>query len=176
MMQVEALKKDRCHPIFVEKVSAVSTKRHQWLLCRKYLQRGDTLVVWSMSRIGRDIDHLLKIEKEMFADGVKIHSLTEPTLDTSTANGRLMFTVKAAFDQFEREITIERTRAGLRARQDAGHRLGREREMTDEKLQSIVRDLKKPQHTVKTVADKHGVSVATIYHYLPGGKSAALKR
>jgi DNA invertase Pin-like site-specific DNA recombinase len=176
-MQVEALKKDGCYPIFPEKVSAVSSKRHQWALLRKFVERGDTVVVWSMSRMGRNVAHLLQLEKELSLEGVAIHSLTEPMFDTSTAHGRLMFTVKAAFDQFEREVTQERTRSGLRARQEAGHKLGREREVSKEMVKAMRADLAQPHHTVKTVAKKHGVSVATIYAYIPGGKSGLkLKR
>lgn len=175
LMQEQALKDFGCEPIFVEKVSAASTKRHQWMLARKFMERGDVLVVWSMSRIGRNVEHLLTLEKELALEGVRMHSLTEPMFDTGTAHGRLMFTVKAAFDQFERGVTIERTRSGLRARQAAGHKLGREREMTREKIKAMRDDLKKPNHTVQSVATKHGVSVATVYAYVPGGKSGVLR-
>lgn len=174
-MQTEALKKFPCDPIFVEKISAASSKRYQWMLTRKFLEAGDTLVVWSMSRIGRNTQHLLAIEKELSEEGVTIHSLTEPMFDTATAHGRLMFTVKAAFDQFEREVTQERTKSGLRARQEAGHKLGREATVTKAMVKQMRADLKDPKHTVQNVAKKHGVSAATIYAYIPGGKSAVVR-
>lgn len=174
-MQVEALKKFGCDPIFIEKVSAVSTKRYQWMLCRKYVEAGDVIVVWSWSRIARNVEHMLAIDKELSVEGVRVHSLTEPHFDTGTAHGRLMFTVKAAFDQFEREISSERTRSGLRARQDAGHKLGREAIVTKSMVKQMREDLKSPRHTVQSVAKKHGVSAATIYAYIPGGKSAVVK-
>lgn len=174
--QVSALKAYGVNPdyIFIEKVSAVSSKRPQYSLMRKMLQRGDTLVVYSLSRLGRDVGHLLKVNGELLEEGVALKSLTEP-IDTRTADGKLMFTMRAAFAQFERDVTIERTRHGLRNRQAEGHILGRKREMTAAKLKLIKADLKKPTETVKTVAKKHKVSVATIYAYLKGGKSSVLR-
>ena len=174
-MQTEALKKHGCEPIFVEKISAVSSKRYQWMLARKFLEAGDTLVVWSMSRIGRNAAHLLAIEKELSDEGVTIHSLTEPMFDTATAHGRLMFTVKAAFDQFEREVTQERTRSGLQARKAAGHILGRERTITPDMVKAIRNDLKDPKMTVKKVAAKYKISGASVYAYVKGGKAAVVR-
>ncbi len=175
-MQTEALKKFGCAPIFVEKISAVSSKRYQWMLTRKFLEAGDTLVVWSMSRIGRDASHLIEIERELSFEGVTIHSLTEPAFDTATAHGRLMFTVKAAFDQFEREVTQERTRSGLKALKDAGHQLGRERTILPATIKAMKRDLKDPKHTVVSVAKKYGISTASVYAYIPGGKSGLVRK
>lgn len=174
-MQEQALKKFGCDPIFLEKVSAASSKRYQWMLTRKFVEEGDVIVVWSWSRIARNTEHMLALDKELSEEGVRVHSLTEPHFDTGTAHGRLMFTVKAAFDQFEREVTQERTRSGLRARQQAGHKLGRERVVMPETVKKMREDLKNPRHTVQSVADKYGVSAATIYHYIPGGKSGVMK-
>lgn len=176
LMQDQALKKFGCDPIFLEKVSAASSKRYQWMLTRKFVEEGDVIVVWSWSRIARNTEHMLALDKELSAEGVRVHSLTEPHFDTGTAHGRLMFTVKAAFDQFEREVTQERTKSGLRARMEAGHKLGREATVTKAMVKQMRSDLKDPKHTVKSVAKKHGVSTATIYAYIPGGKSAVVRK
>ena len=160
--------------LFVEKVSAVSSRRPQWALLRKFLVRGDTLVVYSLSRIGRSLPHLLQVNKELLDEGVMLKSLTEP-IDTRTADGKLMFNIRAAFAQFERDVTIERTRNGIANRRAQGHQIGRERSITDDIVKKIKRDLKDPKMTVKLVAKRYKISVASVYAYVRGGKSAVVR-
>ena len=175
-MQIRMLTEFGVQPddLFVEKVSAASAKRPKYSLMRKYLQAGDTLVVYSLSRLFRSVPHLLKINEELLQERVALKSLTEP-IDTRTADGKLMFTMRAAFAQFERDVTVERTINGLAARRANGHALGRKREMTPEKLKAIKADMKKPSMTAKLVAAKHRIAVSTVYAYIRGGKSAVLR-
>lgn len=83
------------------------------------LRRGDTVVVYSLSRLSRGTTHLMELSERFEHDGITLVSRTEQ-IDTSTAMGRFFYTVLAAQAAMERELLIERTRAGLEAARAAG--------------------------------------------------------
>lgn len=174
-VQIAYADREHIHPDnrFVEKISAKANRRPQYSLMIKFLQPGDTLYVWSLSRLARDTMDLLEINKQLLEMGVALVSGTEP-IDTRTADGKLMFTMRAAFAQFERDKTVERTRAGLQARLEAGASLGAKPKLSDQEAKRALKDLGEPNATLKGVADKYGISVATLYKYT-GGKRTALK-
>lgn len=161
--------------IYVDKLSALSARRRGWELCKKALRRGDTLVVYALSRLGRDIRHLLDINKMLLDEGVVLKSLTEP-IDTSTADGKLLFTVRAAFAQFERDITIERTKAGIKARTDAGLPIGRPRSLSDKTMAGIEKDLAAGKLTLKEIAAKWKTTRPTIKYHFRKPRIAYMKR
>jgi DNA invertase Pin-like site-specific DNA recombinase len=84
----------------------------------------DILLVWKIDRLGRSLRHLVVTLAELDSLGVAFVSLRD-NLDLSTPSGRLMFHVISAMAQFERELTVERVRAGLRNARNKGKRLGR---------------------------------------------------
>lgn len=88
------------------------------------LREGDELVVWRLDRLGRSLSHLVELLDALGRRGVGFRSLTE-ALDTTTATGRLMAHIVASFAEFERELIVERTRAGLEAARASGKTLGR---------------------------------------------------
>lgn len=156
---------------YTDNLSAVSARRRGWELCKKALRPGDTLVVYSLSRLGRSVPHLLEINDWLLREGVALKSLTEP-IDTRTADGKLLFTVRAAFAQFERDITIERTKAGLEARKTAGFKLGRPSSLSDKVKAAILKDLGKPELTRSAIAKKHGTSPQVIKYHFPKPRHA----
>ena len=91
----------------------------------KALQPGNTLVLWKLDRLGRDLRHLVNTVEDLRTRGVGLKVLTGAgaQIDTTTANGRLAFGIFAAFAEFERELIAERTHAGLAAARARG-RLG----------------------------------------------------
>jgi DNA invertase Pin-like site-specific DNA recombinase len=95
--------------------------------CLKALQPGNTLVIWKLDRLGRDLRHLVLTAEELRARGVGLKVLTGAgaQIDTTTANGRLAFGIFAAFAEFERELITERTRAGLATARARGRLGGR---------------------------------------------------
>jgi DNA invertase Pin-like site-specific DNA recombinase len=173
-MQIAALKKAGCVNIYDEKVSSAKAKRPKLALALKDLQPGDTFVVWRLDRLARNIGDLLKYLELIDKIGAKFLSLTEK-FDTSTAAGRLMLHITAAFADFERQLTIERTHAGLQRAKERGQRLGAQRKITDKMIRAIRADLKlrgDKAMSVKKIAAKHGVSTSSIYALIPGGKLA----
>ena len=127
------------------------------------MREADTLVVWKLDRLGRSVKGLV----DLFNEAQKVHfqSITDG-VDTKTPAGRLFFHVMASLAQMERELILERTRAGLEAARCAGRVGGRKRRMTDGKVQAARRLLASgtPPHEV---AHSLGVWVPTLYRWVP---------
>ena len=110
--------------IYHEHVSGIKTKRPQLVECLRSLREGDVLIVWRLDRLGRSVPELIKIMLELQQRGIEFKSLSE-AIDTSTATGKMIFHMLAAFAEFERNLISERTKAGLKAARARGHRGGR---------------------------------------------------
>lgn len=114
-----------CARVFEDKgTSGKLASRPQWDACLAYLRPGDTLVCVRLDRIGRSVKHLLQISEDL--RGRKIDLIViEQALDTTTAAGRMMFTVLSAVAEFESDLISERTRDGLAATKSRGRSGGR---------------------------------------------------
>ncbi|ENE8636877.1 recombinase family protein [Salmonella enterica] len=100
------------------------------LLLVRTLSEGDTLVVWKLDRPGHSMRHLVVLVEELRERGVNFHSLTDSSIDTSTPMGRFFFHVMGTLDEMERELIVERTRAGLEATRERGCNGGRRPKLT----------------------------------------------
>lgn len=129
------------------------------------LHKGDTLVVWKLDRLGRTLKSLIDLIKQLEGQGVHFKSLTDQ-IDTSTAAGRFFFHVMASLAQMERELIIERTKAGLAIAKKAGRTGGRKRKMTDSKLVAAKRLLESGRPP-REVAENLGLSIPTLYRWIP---------
>jgi DNA invertase Pin-like site-specific DNA recombinase len=164
-LQRKALLDAGCEKIFDDKVSGSRSERPGLAQALGILRDGDTLVVWKLDRLGRSVKHLVDLVGELDGLGVHFRSLTD-LIDTSTASGRFFFHVMASLAEMERELTVERTRAGLEVARSLGRVGGRKRKMTDSKLESA-RKLLASGIPAKDVAKNLGVSVPTLYRWLP---------
>lgn len=99
------------------------------------LREGDTLVVWKLDRLGRSVKQLVDLVGDLHKHGVQFRSLTD-SIDTGTPSGRFFFHVMASLAEMERELTVERTRAGLEVAKQLGRKGGRKPKMTDSKIES----------------------------------------
>ena len=104
--------------------------------CLKALRAGDTLTTWKLDRLGRDLRHLVNTVHDLTKRGIGLKVLTGQgaNIDTTTVNGRLVFGIFAALAEFERELIIERTKAGLASARARGRNGGRKPKMTPAKL------------------------------------------
>lgn len=104
--------------------------------CLKALQPGNTLVIWKLDRLGRDLRHLVNTVGDLTKRGIGLKVLAGEgaSIDTTTANGRLIFAIFAGLAEFERELIVERTRAGLASARARGRHGGRPFKMTPAKL------------------------------------------
>ena len=164
-LQREALTKAGCGRIFEDKISGSRAERPGLTRAQESLRKGDTLVVWKLDRLGRSVKNLVDLVAELEARGVQFKSLTD-SIDTGSASGRFFFHVMASLAEMERELTRERTRAGLEVARALGRVGGRKRLMTESKIKSA-RKLLASGVPPRDVAANLGVSVPTLYRWIP---------
>jgi len=136
--------------------------------CLKALRPGDTLVVWKLDRLGRDLRHLVNVVHDLTGRdvGLKVLAGQGANMDTTTANGRLIFGIFAALAEFERELVIERTRAGLASARARGRNGGRPFKMTAAKLRLAQAAMGQPGTKVGELCAELGVSRQTLYRHV----------
>lgn len=122
-LQMNALRAAGCKTIYKDRISGTTAKRPGLTKALRALKAGDVLVVWRLDRLGRSLEHLIKLTKTLGQAGKGFHSLTE-TIDTTSATGQLILHVMAALAEFERSLIAERTREGLKAARRRGQILG----------------------------------------------------
>ena len=112
--------------LYDDQVSGKREDRPGLVACLKALRPGDTLVVWKLDRLGRDLRHLINTVHDMTGRGVGLKVLTGhgAAIDTTTAAGKLVFGIFAALAEFERELIAERTIAGLASARARGRKGG----------------------------------------------------
>lgn len=161
-LQRDALAQSGCNVIFEEAASGKNSARPELEQCRKELRAGDTLVVWRLDRLGRNLPDLVQIVSELEQHGVGFESLTEK-IETGSAAGKQVFHVFAALAEFERGLIRERTHAGLAAARARGRAGGRKPKLGDQQVREIKALLRDPDVQVADVARHYGVSRTTLY-------------
>jgi len=164
-LQTDALKKAGCMRVWTDRASGSLDHRPKLEAVLDHLRLGDTLVVWRLDRLGRNLRHLIATVNDLAAAGVGFKSLTEG-IDTTTPAGRLTFHLFGALAEFERELIRERTVAGLAAARARGRSGGRPRLMTPEKLAVARHMYDSREHTLAAIGAVVGVSRSTLYRYL----------
>ncbi len=126
-LQLDALKNEGCDDkhIFTDKISGATSQRVGLDACLSQLQKGDTLLVWRLDRLGRSMPHLVSLVEELRQRGIGFRSICDGAIDTTTASGELVFNIFSSLAQFERRLIQERTRAGLEAARARGKTGGR---------------------------------------------------
>ena len=128
------------------------------------MTEGDTVVIESLSRLGRSTKDLIELTELFQSKSVHLVSLKEQ-IDTSTSTGKLLFTLMSAIAQFERDVIADRTREGLRAARARGKTGGRPRADPDA-VKKAVKLYHTQQYSVKEVEELTGVKKSTLYRYL----------
>ncbi|MDT9027457.1 recombinase family protein [Rossellomorea yichunensis] len=165
-LQTDALSKHGCTKIFHDKMSGAKKQRPGLEEALQYAREGDTIVVWRLDRLGRNMQDLIQIVNNLNERGVGFHSLQENlTMDKTNATGQLMFHLFAAFAEFERNLIEERSAAGRAAARARG-RLGGRPEKFGLKDIEMMKSLIENGTPIKDVAEKWGVSRTTIYRYI----------
>jgi DNA invertase Pin-like site-specific DNA recombinase len=139
--------------------------------CLKALQPGNTLVVWKLDRLGRDMKHLVNLIDDMSHKKVGFKVLSGAEIDTTTANGRLVFGIFAALAEFERELIKERTQAGLAAARARGRNGGRPRKMDEHTIKMAVAAMSDRNSVAHEVAKRLNITTTTLYTYVNGDGS-----
>ena len=135
--QIDALTKEGCDRIFQEKFTGTRKDRPELLRMMDMLREGDTVIICELTRLSRSVKDLFDLVEQVEKAGANIKSLKEPWLDTTTPQGRLLFTIFSGVSQFERELIRERTMEGLasaRARGRMGGRPGKDKKIVEQDL------------------------------------------
>ena len=156
--------------IYEDRASGRKDDRPGLKECMKALQPGNTLVVWKLDRLGRDLKHLITTIDQLSREGIgfKVLAGQGASIDTTTPNGKLVFGIFAALSEFESELIRERTRAGLAAARARGRLGGRPRKMTKETLSMAMAAMSDIKSNASEVAKSLGITTTTLYAYVNG--------
>ena len=164
--QKDALKNYGIDVLYCEKMSGTKKNRPELDKMLSIIQDGDTIVVESLSRLGRSVKNLSEL-MEMFNNrNIRLVSLKE-TIDTKSSTGRLLFTILSSLAQFERDVVVERTVEGLQAARLRG-RLGGRPKSDETVVKKAIALYNKNQYTIKEITDLTGLSKSTLYRAIKG--------
>lgn len=167
--QQDALALAGVDQLFIDKFSGTKASRPQWDIAKRTLRRGDTLVITRLDRLGRSTKDLLDIAAYLEGIGANLLA-TEQSIDTTTPEGKLFFTMVAAFAEFEHSMMKARTMDGLAAARARGRVGGRKPKLTALKVSEIRTKVEVEKWTIKDVAEFYDVSRPTIYRALEASK------
>lgn len=163
-LQLDALQAAGCKRIFEDRASGAKTNRVGLAQALAYVRDEDVLVVWKLDRLGRSLTHLIETVTTLESRGVGFKSLTE-AMDSTTPGGRLIFHLFGALAEFERDLIRERTRAGMAAAAARGHKGGRQRSVTEDKLLRA-RAMLGSGLTIREIAARIKVGKTSLYEAL----------
>lgn len=162
--------------LYEDHASGKKDDRPQLAACLKAVREGDTLLVWKLDRLGRDLRHLVNTVHDLTVRGIGLKVLTGEgsAIDTTTASGKLVFGIFAALAEFERELISERTIAGLASARARGRKGGRPYKMTAAKVRLALAAMGQPETKVGDLCVELGITRQTLYrHVSPTGEIRA---
>ena len=154
--------------IYADKATGANTQRPEFDSCLKSLRKGDTLVVWKLDRLGRNMKDLITIINDLAGRDIhfKVLSGQGAEIDTSTPAGRMIFGIFASLAEYERELIRERIQAGLKAARARGRRGGRKPALNKAKIKLAQAAMKSRTTVVSELCKELGVSPMTLYRYI----------
>ena len=164
-LQINALKTAGCESIYKDKgISGTQRDRPQLKKALKKLKKGDVLIVWKLDRLGRSLGHLIEMVSNLREEGVGFASVSE-SIDTTTPGGKLFFHVMGALAEFERDLIVERTKAGMDAARSRGQHLGRPKKLDHAQIEHA-REMIDQGKSRNEVARLLRVDPSTLYRHL----------
>lgn len=163
--QLDALNRQGCERIYQEKFSGAKFDRPELHRMLDALREGDVVVVCELTRLSRSVKDLFSIVETLDRTKANIRSLKEPWLDTTTPQGRLLFSIFAGVSQFERELIQQRTMEGLKAARARG-RVGGRPKVSPALIKDAIILYNSKQYSIAEIVERTGVSKATLYAYL----------
>jgi len=169
-LQLDALATEDCLKVHTDRASGTKADRPQWTACLADLRPGDTLVIWRIDRLGRNLRDFIDIVTTLQARGVGVRSLSNGLVDTTTAHGAVVFGMFALMAEYEAALIRERTQAGLAAARARGRKGGRKPKMTPELIGKAQRMYDARQFTMAEIAASCAVTPMTIYRNIRTGE------
>ena len=162
--QIDAINKYGVDKIFFDKKKKKNMERKEFIKLLEQLRKGDTLVVSSLSRLGRKTKELIELIEDFNFRGVILISLKE-NIDTNSPVGRAMIGMISIFSELEREMIVERVKDGIKNARARG-RIGGRPKLSDRKIKEAIILYKTNEYSVKEISNRTGVSKATLYRRL----------
>lgn len=159
--QIDALKKYGVDIIYNEKMTGTKKDRPELSKLLERITKGDTIVIESLSRLGRSTKDLIELTELFKSKGVRLVSLKE-SIDTDSSTGKLLFTLMSAIAQFERDTIADRTREGLRSARTRCRTGGRPKTNHDN-IKKAVKLYNTQQYSIKEIEELTGVKKSTLY-------------
>ena len=159
--------------IYTDKISGVKDKRPGLENCLKALRKDDTLVVWKLDRLGRNLKHLISTIDDLNQKSIGFKVLTGEgiNIDTTTAAGKMIFSIFGAFAEFERELIRERTLAGLKSARARGRKGGRKFQLTKAQVRLAQVAMQNRDTSVGELCKELNITRPTLYRYVaPNGE------
>ena len=163
-IQVENLTEYGCDKIYQEKRSGTTANRPQLKQCLDYVRDGDVLVITKLDRLARSTLDLHKIVEQLNAKNVGFKVLDQ-SIDTTTKEGRLMFSILASIAEFETELRKERQMEGIAKAKQNGVQFGRKAKLTDDQIADM-RSKRSNGVLIKDLMVQYGLSKASVYRLL----------
>lgn len=170
--QIDALKKHGVDEknIFKEKYTGTKTNRPELEKLKIATREGDVIIIESLSRLGRSAKDLRELIEEFNSKDIKLISLKE-SIDISTPTGKMLFTVLSAICEFERDLTVQRTKEGLEAARARGRSGGRPK-TDNKKIEKALKLYDAKTHSTKEISELTGISVKSLYNAINARKEA----
>lgn len=160
--QIDQLTEERCERIFQEKITGTKKERPELDRLLDQLRESDTVIFSELTRLSRSTKDLFNLVEIIESKGANIKSLKENWVDTTTPQGKLMFTIFAGISQFERDLISQRTKEGLVSARARGRKGGRPRKGNG-KVDLALKMYETKQHSISEIVEATGLSKATLY-------------
>ncbi len=164
-LQFDALRQAGCEKFFSDKVSGSKADRPGLAAALEYARTGDSLVVWRLDRLGRNLKHLLEVVEGLEKNGIGFVSLQDG-FDTTTNGGKLFFHIFGALAEFERSLIQERTKAGLEAARARGRIGGRKEKLNSAQVATLRAMYESKAHALGEICRTFNITKPTLYRYL----------
>lgn len=166
--QLDQLKAAGCEKIFTEKITGTKKDRPELIRLLEQVRHSDTVIISELTRLSRSTKDLFDLVETIHEKGADIKSLKETWLDTTTPQGKLMFTLIAGISQFERDLISQRTKEGLESARARGRKGGRPKK-SQKDIKKALKLYDSKEYSVKEIEDMTGISKTTLYRYLKEG-------
>ncbi|MBP2029069.1 DNA invertase Pin-like site-specific DNA recombinase [Acetoanaerobium pronyense] len=163
--QIDQLKEANCEKIFCEKFTGIKKERPELNNLIEHIRPGDTIIITDLTRLSRSTKDLFKIVEQIEQKGANIKSLKEIWMDTTTPQGKLMFTIFSGISQFERDLTSQRTKEGLSSARARGRKGGRP-SLENSKISLALKMYYSNDYSISEISKATGLSKTTFYRYL----------
>lgn len=163
--QIDILKQAGCDRIYEEKVSGIKKERPELNKILDQIRMGDVIIISDLTRLSRSVKDLFSLVEQIEEKGANIKSIKESWVDTTTAQGKLMFTIFAGISQFERDLISQRTIEGLNAARARGKKGGRPK-INDKDIKLAVKMYNSKNYSISEITKATGVSKTTLYRYI----------